>query len=311
MKFIYFAHSEMSIRCLEGLIAESCVPVQTVISIKDGTHEHFKSEMKVLCELNDIRLTNICNSCEPEDLENLKSVEELAEMMKELDFGLSVGFMKILPESVFAAPRLGTLNLHCGKLPEYRGRAPISRTIMNGDEYLVVTVHQMDSGMDSGDVIEESELKINPDDDVNTMYEKCCEVSSQVALAAISKLLSGKHTFRKQESDMTPNEKISEHERRIEWNTEAHRIFNKIRAITFPYPGAKTNYGGMEFVILSSEEAEDVTDVPAEPGTIIEVKDKSIKVAAMKNALILRDFFFNGGLVKDLTAVFKEGGKFD
>lgn len=309
-KFAYFAHSEMSLRCLEGMIKGSRIPELCVISIKDGTHEEFVSEVKVICDVNGIRLVNVCDSCGWSEIETVKSLDELVPWLSECEFAISVGFMKILPEKVFLSPKLGTLNLHCGKLPKYRGRAPISRAIMEGDNNITVTVHMMDKGMDSGDIIDETKLPLGDHDDVSTMYEKCSEVSYVCALRAVKKLTSGKAKPQKQTSDVPANDKISDDERKILWSDDARKIFNKIRAITFPYPGAKTKYKGKEYIVLHSELMKTAGKSAGAPGEIEEVLDRSLKVSTGDAPIIIKDMFCNGNFVKNHKKIFAKGGKF-
>ena len=310
MKFVYFAHSEMSLRCLEGLIKKSIIPSLVVISVSKGLNQQFMSEMNVICLENEIELINICDKCEQSEIKTLGKTEDIIPIIKDYDFGLSVGFMKILPEAVFNAPRNGMINLHCGRLPQYRGRAPISRAIMEGENSVVITVHKIDKGVDSGDVLEEFEIKLNDNDDVNTIYEKCCEASGKVAIKAISKLAKENAHFRKQEPDFVPREKISEEERKIKWNMTAREAFNKIRAITFPYPGATVSYGGKEYIVLTSEIVKENDNHEGHGGESLSTGERYVEVALSDGSLLLKDIFKNGSLLKDYKKEFKEGRRF-
>ncbi len=310
MKFVYLAHSEMSLRCLEGLISKSFIPSLVVISVSKGFNQQFKSEMNVICIENGIELINICDKCEQDEIRILGKTEDLIPLIKDYDFGLSVGFMKILPESVFSATQNGMLNLHCGRLPQYRGRAPISRAIMEGEKSVMITVHKIDKGVDSGDVLEEFEIKLNDNDDVNTIYEKCCEASGKVAVKAIKKLANGNAHFRKQQPDLAPREKISEEERKIKWNVPARVGFNKIRAITFPYPGATASYGGKEYIVLASEIVNEDCNQERQGGEILSIGERNVEVALSDGSLFLKDIFKNGSLLKDYRKEFKEGRRF-
>jgi len=310
MKYIYLAHSEMSLRCLEGLIKKSFIPSLVVISVSKGLNQQFKSEMNVICIENGIEFINICDKCEQGEIRILERTEDLIPLIRDYDFGLSVGFMKILPESVFNVPLNGMINLHCGKLPQYRGRAPISRAIMEGEKSVMITVHKIDKGVDSGDVLEEFEINLNENDDVNTIYEKCCEASGKVAIKAIRKLAKGKAHFRKQEPDLAPREKISDEERRIKWNMTARVAFNQIRAITFPYPGATVSYGGKEYIVLASEIVKENGNQEKQGGEILSIGERNVEVAMSDGSLLLKDIFKNGSLLKDYKKEFKEGRRF-
>ncbi len=310
MKYVYLAHSEMSLRCLEGLMKESMAPLLVVINVTKEINFQFRNSMIELCRESGIEIINICGTCVDSEIPTLEKVEDLIPGISDYDFGLSVGFMKILPEEVFSAPRLGMINLHCGRLPQFRGRAPISRAIMEGETEVMITIHKIDQGVDSGDVIEEFAIPVGESDDVNSIYEKCCEASADAAEIAMRKLMSKDTAFRKQSPDIAPREKISESERRIYWDASARSIFNKIRAITFPYPGAAAIYEGNEFIVLSSEIPEFVNDDVDEPGMIIKTNQMNIQVATADGQIILKDLFRKGSLIKDCRTEFKEGGRF-
>ncbi|MBX7043816.1 MAG: methionyl-tRNA formyltransferase [Ignavibacteria bacterium] len=307
MKFVYLAHSEMSMHCLEGLIERSYVPEACIVSIAEGKHDSFLSGMKVICGINGIRLLNVCDNCTDPEVETVSSLDGIAEIMSGADLGISVGFMKILPKKIFSAPAHGTVNLHCGKLPQFRGRAPISRAILEGEESITVSVHMMNEKMDAGDVICEIELPLSDKDDVNTMYEKCSEVSAGAVVSAIGKVVSGKAVFRKQEPDLTPREKLTEAERRIDWKQDSRRIFNQVRAMTFPYPGAKFRHKGKEYVVLHAKAAKAGKGDTGRPGEVVDSSEKELTVATGSGSVVLRDLFLKGRLVKNIGKEIKKG----
>ena len=307
MKIVYLAHSEMSLNCLEGLIERSYVPVACIVSIAEGKHDSFMSGIKVICEINGIRLLNVCDNCSDPEVETVSSLEGIADVMAGADLGVSVGFMKILPKKIFSAPEHGTVNLHCGKLPQYRGRAPISRAIMEDEESITVTVHMMNERMDAGDVICEIDLPLSDTADVNTRYEKCSEVSADAVVSAIGKLISGKGNFRKQEPDLAPREKLTEAERRVDWKQDSRRIFNQVRAMTFPYPGAKFRHKGKEYVVLHAKAAKAGKAKDARPGEVVDSNEKELKVATGSGTVVLRDLFLKGRLVKNIGKEIKKG----
>lgn len=199
------------------------------------------------------------NICADYDIPLIKS-EKLIDYKSNLmgfEFGICAGFMEIIKNDILEIPNLGIFNLHCGKLPNYRGRAPISRTIMDGNESLTMTLHKMDEGVDSGDILMEEQIKIDENDDVNTLYKKCCEKSPDVIINGIEKIISegNKVTLQKQDLSLKPkaNKKISDEERVINWNDEITKIHNLIRALTLPYPCAFSTYEGRKFNFVKSE----------------------------------------------------------
>lgn len=84
---------------------------------------------------------------------------------------------RIIPKEILDIPRLGTINFHYGKLPEYRGRFIVTHLILNGEKSTHVTAHFMDEGIDTGDIIFEKQVKILPNDTARTLYFRCTETA--------------------------------------------------------------------------------------------------------------------------------------
>ena len=196
------------------------------------------------------------------------------------EFGLCLGFMEIIKKEVFELPKYGILNLHCGKLPEYRGRAPISRAIMNGDEFITLSIHRMDEGVDSGDILQETEIKIEDNDDVNIMYEKCSEESASSVIESIKKIEAGNPIFIKQniEPNSKANRKILYEERMINWKDDVRKIHNLVRALTPPYPCAFSILNKVDYLFVESEIDSFERDNDCSSGEILSMNDKSMQI---------------------------------
>jgi methionyl-tRNA formyltransferase len=239
----------MGLECLRGLIQKNYLPKIVVI------HKEYELEKK----FNDFYLPmeELCGNYDIPLIKTSK-ISDIKNNFKDYSLGICAGFMEILDGEILCMPKNGIFNLHCGKLPFYRGRAPISRTIMDGNETLTMTLHKMDAGVDSGDILEKTEIKIETDDDVNTLYKKCCDNSADLVISGIDKLYSSGNiddVFVKQDISLKPkaNKKISEEERKISWDDDITKIHNLIRAITSPYPCAYTLYDDKKYLIAKSE----------------------------------------------------------
>ncbi|MBK8981276.1 MAG: hypothetical protein IPM38_02885 [Ignavibacteria bacterium] len=276
MRFFYLAHSIMSLECLKGLAADNMLPGLAVIHNsldRKKLDKEYYTPVKEFCIENRIELS------ETDD------VNELKNKLSEFDTGVCVGFMSILKKKIFSIPKNGILNLHCGKLPEYRGRAPISRSIMNGEEFLTVTVHRIDEGIDSGDICKEYKIKISQEDDVNTLYRKCSGVSSKIISECLRDIKERKLIFRKQITDKSANKVISDEERRINWNENANAIFNTIRALTFPYPCAYFSFNNKKYLILKSIPLSDNLISESTAGTVTSVSDTEMEIETGRGRL--------------------------
>ncbi|HQY52781.1 MAG TPA: formyltransferase family protein [Ignavibacteria bacterium] len=269
MNYFYLAHSVMSLDCLKDLVSKNYSPALVIIHKsrdRKKLSESFYSPMIEFCRSKKIELI------ETEDINNLKK------RIENFKTGICVGFMDILNKDFFEIPENGILNLHSGKLPEYRGRAPISRSIMNGEKYVTVSVHKIDEGVDSGDICKELKIEIAEEDDVNTIYKKCSESASVILVDCLNELKGGKLEFHKQESDERANKIINNEERKINWESNAVINYNKIRALTAPYPCAYSIFKGSEYLFLKAKTSDEFNDENLQSGTVVKVSDNEIVI---------------------------------
>ena len=218
MKFFILIHSVSSYVCLKKIIEKGYKPGVVITHEKyerEKLSEDFYIPVEKFCKRNKIELIQSDNPA------------EFISKLENYDVGICVGYMKILKKDLIDKAKYGIFNLHCGKLPEYRGRAPISRTIMNGDAELIATLHKMDEGVDSGPIAVETKIKITSKDDVNTLYKKFSENSYKSIVELFKKLRTGKLKLRKQRSVSNKAYTIlSEEECRIDWKKNTKQIFN-------------------------------------------------------------------------------------
>jgi len=262
--------------------------------------EKFYDKLGDVCKTNSVKL--ICTD----------KISELKDDIAGVEFGISVGFMEIIKKDIFNAPKHGILNLHCGKLPEYRGRAPISRTIMDGNDSQFITLHKIDSGVDSGPVLLEKEIIIEDDDDVNSLYYKCSIHSALLVREGIEFMrMSKADLFKPQDSSKKyiPWQKLSDEERKIDWSLSNKKIFNKIRAMSLPYPCAFTTLNNMRYhfnkakPVFSDKEN-------GEPGLILEVNIDFIVVNTGNGLLMVYGITNEKYETLDFAKTFKIGDVF-
>lgn len=273
LKFFLLLHQIIGLYALKGLTREGYLPEFVII------HNDFE-----LDKLKLVFYEPIEKWCSRYNIPLFK-VDFIVEKLNEIstcDFGFCVGFMEIIKKEVFTRPKLGIFNLHCGKLPEYRGRAPISRAIINGDKFIYITIHKIDKGVDSGDILLEKKIPILPSDDVNTLYRKCSMEAPRVLIEAYNKLESGKFVLKKQKSSDKSNKRISDQERLINWNSNVTTVNNLIRALLPPYPPAYTYYKGQKIYVCA---ARVISRNKRTPGKICDVASNFIDVEC-KNGTI-------------------------
>ena len=175
---------------------------------------------------------------QPEKLRDESFLEAMHELKP--DLGIVIAF-RMLPEVVWAMPRLGTFNLHASLLPEYRGAAPINWAIINGEKRTGVTTFLLNHEIDKGAIIEQESVDILPEDNIGTLYDKLMHIGSKLVLRTVDKLAEGNYTTIEQmhidESTLKPAPKIFKEDGRIDWTKRGEDIVNLVRGLS-PYPAA-------------------------------------------------------------------------
>lgn len=193
-----------------------------------------KSDVKVVAEELGLPIL------QPERLRDEAFLSELRAL--EPDLGVVIAF-RMLPEVVWAMPKLGTFNLHASLLPEYRGAAPINWAIINGDTRTGVTTFLLNHEIDKGAIIEQREVEILPEDNIGTLYDKLMYVGAELVTLTVDKIASNDYTTTEQmhidENTIRPAPKIFKEDCRIDWNNTVQSIHNLVRGLS-PYPAAWT-----------------------------------------------------------------------
>lgn len=175
--------------------------------------------------------------------EKLKA-PEFVEAMQALkpDLGIVIAF-RMLPEVIWAMPRLGTFNLHASLLPQYRGAAPINWAVINGETETGVTTFLLNHEIDKGAIIAQVRVPILPKDNVGTMYDKLMHTGTALVTETVDRIAAGDVQPMEQtgidESRLHPAPKIFKEDCRIDWSWEGRRIVNFVRGLS-PYPAAWT-----------------------------------------------------------------------
>ena len=170
--------------------------------------------------------------------------EAFVEAMRELkpDLGIVIAF-RMLPEVIWAMPKLGTFNLHASLLPQYRGAAPINWAVINGETKTGITTFLLNHEIDKGAIIGQVEEPITSDDTVGTMYDKLMHRGCDLVVDTVECIAAGDYTAIEQmhidESTLKPAPKIFKDDCRIDWSWEGERIVNFVRGLS-PYPAAWT-----------------------------------------------------------------------
>ncbi|MCL5959456.1 MAG: methionyl-tRNA formyltransferase [Chloroflexi bacterium] len=185
---------------------------------------------------------------QPQRLRDVNLLEELRSLQP--DVIVVAAFGKILPREVLALPTLGCLNVHASLLPKYRGAAPISEAILDGEKETGITIMLMDEGMDSGPILAQVAVEIYSTDTAESLGAKLAEAGARLLLEVLPEWTQGKITPRPQDpSQATYVKMLAKEDGLIDWTTPAEYIERQVRAF-YPWPTAYTFWDGKQLKIL-------------------------------------------------------------
>jgi methionyl-tRNA formyltransferase len=178
------------------------------------------------------------------------------------DLILSVYYRHMIGTKILALPPLGAWNMHGSLLPKYRGRAPINWAVLHGEPRIGMTLHRMVKSADAGAVVDQEGVEIGPRDTAEQAFRQVLPCARRVLARQIDALLAGRAKETPQdESHANYFGGRKPEDGRIVWTQTSRQIFNLIRAVTDPYPGAFTDVGAARLMVWWAE-----TDSPAAKG---------------------------------------------
>jgi len=277
----FLGHGRIAPGCFRAIAQEEGCRVLTVFTHTSAQPDSVEANR----ELEELAAEAACPVIE------ITGTDELLARMEELapDLLVCIGFLKILPGSVLSIPPLGCVNVHGALLPKYRGRAPISRALMNGEKTIGVTVHYMDQGVDSGDIILQARINVSVQDDALTLFEKIKKLSPSLLVEAVKKFRVGAPEGVPQtDTGVAPYGRITEDDRVIHWDEPAEKIHDLVRALVRPYPGAFTFLNGTKYFVWKTTPVGKGTG-EYEPGEVIQKVPEGPVVGTGEGCLLVEE----------------------
>ncbi|HRP60963.1 MAG TPA: methionyl-tRNA formyltransferase [Vicingus sp.] len=238
---------------------------------------------------------------------NLKSEDFLAEL-KALNANLQIVVaFRMLPEAVWNMPQFGTFNLHASLLPQYRGAAPINWAIINGEKLTGVTTFFLQHKIDTGDIIDQQKVIIEPNETAGELHDKLMTIGSKLVLKTVQAIENNTIKTIPQNSNQELKEafKIFKPDCKIDWNLPIDIIHNKVRGLS-PYPTAWTTLMNKENKELLSLKIFKTLPVfenhQLEPKTIISTKN-TIKIAVHGGYIEIVELQLEGKKRMDVPAL--------
>jgi methionyl-tRNA formyltransferase len=187
-----------------------------------------------------------------------------------LDLALLVHWRWMLPTSFYARMPLGAYVFHDSLLPKYRGFSPTTWALINGESEVGATLFRIAERIDSGPIIDQEPVSIGSDETIREVFPRVTEAYLRILERTLDPLLAGTAPCRQQEeAEATYTCKRFDSDNRIDWRSPSRDIYNLVRALTRPYPGAHTYLDGIRLLVWRAECVSTPVYVGRVPGRVV------------------------------------------
>ncbi len=208
------------------------------------------------------------------------------------DVIIVIAFGQILPKEILEIAPYGCINVHASLLPKYRGAAPIQWAVIDGEEKTGVTTMQMNEGIDTGDILETTEVVVDKKETGGSLFEKLSHEGAKLIVKTLEDLKEGKITPVKQDDSKSNYAKILKKELgNIDFNKTAEEIERLIRGLN-PWPSAYTKLNGKNLKIWDADVSDE--EYEGKNGEIVSVDKKHFVIKTGQGSLIVNELQLEG-----------------
>ena len=291
LKVAVFAYHDIGYECLKVLM-DSGDEIVAVVTHEDDPKEEiwFRS----VAELSKAHHLPVYTPSSPNTPAFIDLIRKLAP-----DLVFSFYYRRLLSGELLAVPRLGGINLHGSLLPKYRGRSPVNWVLINGESETGVTLHYMVEKADAGDIVAQRSVPIDMEDTALSLFHKLTKAAVQFLKETYPQIRTGTAPRIPQDSQLATifgGRRPEDGE--IKWECSALAVYNLVRAVAHPYPGAFTYRNGKKLFLWSATldgQPIRVTKESQPPGTIAAVeKGKGVVVSTGQGLLLATRAQFEG-----------------
>lgn len=275
-----------------GCVESSLIAINVLLSMKESGVEVVAviTKDKSTFNADHVDLSEVCKKHHiPYHFEDSKKKHASLEFMRgyQPDIIYCFGWSFLLDNEFLKMPPKGVIGFHPAKLPQNRGRHPIIWALVLGLESTASSFFKMEQGADTGPILSQIDIPISLQDDANDLYQNILgEIQLQIKEFTLQ-LANETAVFEIQDhSKATSWRKRTRKDGLIDWRMRAEDIYNLIRALTKPYPGAEFNYLGNLIPVWQSKVSDNQFSKNIEPGKIIEIDNNCILVKSGGNTAI-------------------------
>ncbi|ARB30114.1 bifunctional UDP-4-amino-4-deoxy-L-arabinose formyltransferase/UDP-glucuronic acid oxidase ArnA [Pseudomonas tolaasii] len=276
-KAVVFAYHDIGCAGIEALLTAGYDIAAVFTHADDPKENNFYGSVAQLCARNGIPVHA------PEDANHPLWVERIAKLNP--DYIFSFYYRNLLSEPLLATASKGAFNLHGSLLPKYRGRAPANWVLVNGETETGVTLHRMVKRADAGAILAQQKVIIDRTDTGLTLHAKLRDAAANLLRDALPQLAQGKLAEHAQdESQATYFGRRTAADGKLDWNKPAEELFNLVRAVTQPYPGAFCAVGEHKLIVWQAEVVKGNEGLA--PGRVISVNP--LRIACGEDSLVVK-----------------------
>jgi methionyl-tRNA formyltransferase len=265
MRIIFMGYHNIGYACLKALIAlcrEMGDEIAAVVTHADDPSENiWFASVRQLAFENHLPVYQPANANDPAFVTAMQALEP--------DWLFSCYYRHMLQKPLLDLPRQGALNLHGSLLPRYRGRCPLNWVLVHGETETGITLHYMEEKADRGDIVAQKVIPITPEDTAVTLLARMTAAAGELFRETYPRLRSGQAPRRPQDharasyfGGRRPEDG------KIDWGQPGTDIYNLMRAVTHPYPGAFTTLAGRRLYIWNGRVLAASLAAPEAPGLI-------------------------------------------
>lgn len=296
--FCFATGLELGRHALEALCAEGLVPRLAIGYDSSLQHRSGYVSLRDLADRFAFDLIEIRDINAPSVFDRVRASES--------DLLIVAGWSQLVRDPLLSSFPLGAVGMHPTALPQGRGRAPIPWTLIKGLDKTAVTLFYLVEEADAGDIVDQEPIAVSMRDDATSLYGKVAEAHAAILVRVVPRLLAGKAERRPQgDGDFWPKRRPEDGV--IDWSSNVDALYNWVRALTHPYPGAFTFVGGRRLVVWSADMLRLATS-PGPPGHVVgsvwSSRGGGAAIACAGGLLILRTVELEGaGEVDALSLV--------
>ena len=282
MRIIFMGTPDFSVGTLEALVEAGH---EVVLAVTQPDKPKGRGKEMQFTPVKECALRHGIPVFQPKKVRDPECVEELKKY--QADVCVVIAFGQILPKEILEMTPYGCINVHASLLPSYRGAAPIQWAVIRGEKISGVTTMQMDEGLDTGDMLEKTEIILDEKETGGSLHDKLAEAGAKLCVHTLDKLVQGDLTPQKQGESPTEyarmlDKKLGD----INWEQSAVEIERLIRGLN-PWPSAYTDWNEKTMKIWEADAVPGENTEKA-PGTITDVTKDDFAVQTGDGQLRVR-----------------------